>query len=191
MRRFLVFLLLFLLADSYLSAAPLYFRTTGRATACLSPGSGSKEIRDFYKSKLSPEEKTKLAENIADREARSLLQSLECIHKLGLSKEEKEILIQDYKRHLRTKEALFASFENFMLSDEKTIRLSAFEEKSLTSFLTAKKELSARLSQAELSSLTDKPLPLGSFSNTYLAILFQHWEFYQTSPDFLKEGLLD
>ncbi|EPG65018.1 hypothetical protein [Leptospira wolffii] len=191
MRRFLVFLLLFLLADSYLSAAPLYFRTTGRAATCLSPGSGSKEIRDFYKSKLSPEEKTKLAESIADREARSLLRSLECIHKLGLSKEEKEILIQDYKRHLRTKEALFVSFENFMLSDEKTIRLSAFEEKSLTSFLTAKKELSARLSQAELSSLTDKPLPLGSFSNTYLAILFQHWEFYQTSPDFLKEGLLD
>ncbi len=183
--------LVFLLAAYPTFAAPLFFHTDTKASACFSAGKGSKEVRDFYRSKLSPEEKTKLAESIADLEAKSLVQSIECVHRLNLSKEEKGLLVLDYLKHKQVRESLFTYFENLLLSDEKTVRLSAFEEKTLRNFISAKKELSARLSQAELESLSEKTLPLSSFTNTYLAILFQHWEFYQTSPDFLKEGLLE
>lgn len=186
-----IFFLSWFITGSSILASPLFFQTKTAAASCFSSGKSSKETKDFYKSKLSPEEKTKIAEGIAESEARSLYQSIECVHKLGLSKEEKETLLADYRRHIRIKEALFENFQNFLLADEKTIRLSAFEEKNLKTFLSAKKELMARLSKAELDSLSEKPLPMASFTNTYLALLFQHWEFYQSCPDFLKEGLFD
>lgn len=174
-----------------MSASPLFFPTKLKIGHCLSQGGGSKELKEFYTSKLSPEERTKIAENLALQEAKSAYQSLECIRMSGLTKEEKEILLSDHSRHRETKELMFSYYENFLLSDEKTIRLSAFEEKNLRSFLEAKKELLARLHQAEYQSLTEKLLPLSTFQNTYMALFFQHWEFYQTAPDFLKEGLFD
>ncbi|MEI7012887.1 hypothetical protein [Leptospira licerasiae] len=174
-----------------ISASPLFFPTKLKINHCLSQGGTSKELKDFYTSKLSPEERTKIAESLALHEAKSAYQSLECIRMSGLTDEEKESLLADHSHHRETKELMFSYYENFLLSDEKTIRLSAYEEKNLRNFLEAKKELLARLHQAEYQSLSEKLLPLSTFQNTYMALFFQHWEFYQTAPDFLKEGLFD
>lgn len=174
-----------------ISASPLFFPTKLKIGHCLSQGGNSKELKEFYTSKLSPEERTKIAENLALQEAKSAYQSLECIRMSGLTKEERETLLADHSRHRETKELMFSYYENFLLSDEKSIRLSAYEEKNLRGFIEAKKELLARLHQAEYQSLTEKLLPISTFQNTYMALFVQHWEFYQTAPDFLKEGLFD
>ncbi|TGK07372.1 hypothetical protein EHO59_04515 [Leptospira semungkisensis] len=191
MKRNLCILSLLLLGLQNLSSAPLFFRTSVNTGNCFSAGNGSKEVKDFYKSKLLPEEKTKLADLLAEEEAKSLLKSLECIQKLNLSKEDKNTLALDHIRHRELRDALFSHYENHLLSDEKTIRLSAYEEKTLRAFLNAKKELLSRLNRAELESISDKPLPFSSFQSTYLTIFLQHWEFYQIAPDFIKEALFN
>ncbi|PJZ27362.1 hypothetical protein CH352_09815 [Leptospira hartskeerlii] len=191
MKHILLILIFFCAGIIQISASPLFFPTKLKIGHCLSQGGTSKELKEFYTSKLSPEERTKIAENLALQEAKSAYQSLECIRMSGLSKEEQTTLLVDHSHHRETKELMFSYYENFLLSDEKTIRLSAYEEKNLRSFLEAKKELLARLHQAEYQSLTEKLLPLSTFQNTYMALFFQHWEFYQTAPDFLREGLFD
>ncbi|TGK20930.1 hypothetical protein EHO61_03480 [Leptospira fluminis] len=174
-----------------LRSAPLYFRTSTRASVCFSAGNFPKEIKDFYHSKLPTEEKARWVERISISEAKSLYQSLECVHRLRLSKEEKTLLLSDYERYRETRELLYSFYENHLLSEEKTIRFSATEEKEVRTFLQSKKEFFNRLFDAEALSLSEEPLPLESFTNLYLALLLQHWEFFQTAPEFLKESVGD
>ncbi|EQA35521.1 hypothetical protein LEP1GSC047_1173 [Leptospira inadai serovar Lyme str. 10] len=178
-----------LLVSTVLDSAPLYFRTSTRAASCFSPGGPTKEIKNFYTSKLPPEEKEIWIERLSSQEAKSLWQSLDCVYRLKLSKEEKFQLLEDHQRHQETRELLFSYYENHLLSEERTLRFSAFEEKSVKNFLSAKKELLSRLYEAERTSLSEKPLPVETFANLYLALLLQHWEFFQTAPEFLKESL--
>ncbi|TGL63263.1 hypothetical protein [Leptospira sarikeiensis] len=191
MRSNFLILLFLLFAFSSGFASPLFFPTKVKISKCLSQGSGQKELKDFYTSKYSPEERTKVAEDLALLEAKSMHQSLECIRMSGLTKEETENLLQDHSHFKEIEDLLFSYYENFLLSDEKTIRLSAYEEKNLKTFIDAKRELMERLHQAEQQSISEKLLPISTFQNIYMALFLQHWEFYQTAPDFLKEGLFD
>ncbi|PJZ71585.1 hypothetical protein CH373_01815 [Leptospira perolatii] len=172
-----------------LYSAPMHFRTSTRANACFSPAGSSKEWSNFYNSRVSPAEKSLLAEKLSKAEAQSLKESLDCVFHLKLSPQEKEILLRDFDAHYRMVDELYKYYENHFLSDDKNLRLSAGEEKTVRSFLMAKKELLERRRSAERISIENKPLPLDTFENLYLAILIHHWEFFQSVPEFLKEQL--
>ena len=123
-------------------------------------------------------------------------QWIACINSLSFSEQEKEIIIRELQNYFAFVNSTLGIYKKWILSFDKTIRISPLELKEFQKFYTVKYDLYQLLNEKTGEHLFKKPdkIKIGdleeSFSNVYISLLKLHFEFYNSISPELRSAIL-